>query len=213
MNGAIDDVRIYSRALSASEIQHDMSTALGGGGSSPPDTTAPSVSLAAPSAGATVAGAVSISANASDNVGVVGVQFKVDAQNIGAEVQSAPYNMVWNTAQWPNGSHSLAATARDAAGNSRTSASVAVVVDNGSVAPPPAPTLSFTANPTTVVSGGGSTLTWSSANATSCSASGAWSGAKATSGSQSTGALTSARTYSLSCTGPGGTTSRSVTVR
>lgn len=75
-----------------------------------------------------------------------------------------------------------------------------------------APTLSFTASPTSVVSGGSSTLTWNSTNATSCTASGGWSGTLATSGSQIK-TLTSTTTYSLSCTGPGGTTpTQSVTV-
>ena len=36
--------------------------------------------------------------------------------------------------------------------------------------------VSLTANPSTIASGGSSTLTWSSTNATSCTASGGWSG-------------------------------------
>ena len=68
-----------------------------------------------------------------------------------------------------------------------------------------APTTSLRAAPTSIASGGSSTLTWSSTNATSCAASGAWSGAKATSGTQSTGAITMPSSYSLTCTGTGGT--------
>ncbi len=79
--------------------------------------------------------------------------------------------------------------------------------------PPSAPTVSFSANPMTVQPGGSSDLVWSSTNATSCTASGAWSGSKATSGSQSTGALNTTSTYTLSCTGSGGGSApRSVTV-
>jgi len=55
-------------------------------------------------------------------------------------------------------------------------------------------------------------LTWSSSRADSCVASGAWSGSKSISGSQSTGNLTSTRTYTLTCTGPDGSASDSVTV-
>jgi hypothetical protein len=77
---------------------------------------------------------------------------------------------------------------------------------------PPVPTVSLAANPTSVASGGSSTLTWSSADAASCSASGAWSGAKATSGSETTAALTSPGTFALACTGAGGTASTSATV-
>ena len=39
------------------------------------DTTPPTVSLTAPTNGATVSGTVTVAANASDNVGVAGVQF------------------------------------------------------------------------------------------------------------------------------------------
>src|SRR5690606_3330236 len=46
----------------------------------------------------------------------------------------------------------------------------------------PLPTLTLTANPANVTSGGSSTLTWSSANASSCNSSGAWSGARAVAG-------------------------------
>ena len=47
------------------------------------------------------------------------------------------------------------------------------------------PTVTLSANPGTVASGGSTTVTWSSTNATSCAASGSWSGAKNTSGTQS----------------------------
>jgi hypothetical protein len=47
-------------------------------------------------------------------------------------------------------------------------------------------------------------LTWSSTNADSCTASGGWSGSKATSGSGSTGAISANTTYKLTCNGPGG---------
>ena len=76
----------------------------------------------------------------------------------------------------------------------------------------PIPTVTFTASPTSITSGGSSTLTWSSTNTTSCTASGGWNGAKATSGSQSTGALTTTTTYTLTCTGAAGSASASATV-
>ncbi len=44
------------------------------------------MSITAPASGATVSGAsVTVSANAADNVGVVGVQFKLDGGNLDAE--------------------------------------------------------------------------------------------------------------------------------
>lgn len=66
------------------------------------------------------------------------------------------------------------------------------------------PTATLTASPTSVASGGASTLTWSATNATACNATGSWNGAKPTSGSQSTGPLSAISAYLLSCTGPGG---------
>jgi hypothetical protein len=73
---------------------------------------------------------------------------------------------------------------------------------------PPAslPTLSITASPTNLTVGESSTLTWSSTNATSCTATGAWTGTKATSGSASTGTITAAgsNSYSLTCSSSAG---------
>lgn len=79
-------------------------------------------------------------------------------------------------------------------------------------APAPAPTLSLSASSVAVPSGGTTTLTWSSANATACQASGAWSGARAPSGSFTSGALTAQSTFTLTCSGLGGAVARSVTV-
>lgn len=75
-----------------------------------------------------------------------------------------------------------------------------------------APTASLAASPTSVASGGSSMLTWSSTDATSCSASGAWSGTKAASGNQLSAALTTTTVFNLACTGPGGNASTSVIV-
>jgi cysteine-rich repeat protein len=96
----------------------------------PPDTTPPAVSLTAPGAGSTVSGSISVSASATDNVGVAGVQFKLDGANLGSEDVSAPYSVSWNTASAANGSHTLTAVARDAAGNIAVSAPVNVTVNN-----------------------------------------------------------------------------------
>ncbi len=98
----------------------------------PPETTAPTVAITAPANGATVAGAINVTANASDNVGVVSVVFKLDGGDPGIEDTTAPYSVSWNTTTTSNGSHTLTAVARDAAGNTATSASVAVSVSNGS---------------------------------------------------------------------------------
>lgn len=130
--GQIDDIRIYSRALSAAEITTDMNTPV----SSSPDTTPPTVSITTPANNATVFGAISVTANASDNVGVVGVQFKLDGANLGAEDATAPFSVSWDTLTASEGAHQLTAVARDAAGNTATSSVVNVTVDNIDETPP-----------------------------------------------------------------------------
>ena len=54
------------------------------------DMMPPTVSITAPGNGATVSGAVTVSANATDNVAVASVQFEVDGANVGSPVTSAP---------------------------------------------------------------------------------------------------------------------------
>ena len=130
-SGLIDEVRVYNRALSPAEIQADMATPVGSGGPPPTDTTPPTVALTQPANGATVAGTTTLMASASDNVGVVGVQFKLDGADLGAEVAVSPYSRSWNTTTAAAGAHSLTAVARDAAGNQTTSVAVGVTVNNG----------------------------------------------------------------------------------
>jgi chitodextrinase len=100
-----------------------------------PDGTPPSVSLSAPTAGATVSGTVSVQANASDDVGVASVQFLLDGNSLGAADTTAPFSASWDTTSAANGSHTLSAKARDAAGNSTTATNVVVTVNNGGTDP------------------------------------------------------------------------------
>jgi hypothetical protein len=128
--GVIDEVRVYNRALSAAEISADMNTPIGGGTPPPQDTTPPSVSISAPADGATIVGTVSVSAAATDDVGVAGVQFQLDGSPLGAEALGSPYSVQWNTAGATPGVHTLSAIARDLSGNLATSAVVSVNVQN-----------------------------------------------------------------------------------
>jgi chitodextrinase len=95
-----------------------------------PDTTAPTVSLSAPSDASTVSNVVSVSADATDNVGVVGVKFYAGSTQIGSEDTVSPYTTSWDTATVANGSVQLTAVARDAAGNTTTSTAATVTVNN-----------------------------------------------------------------------------------
>ncbi|MFI5088074.1 MAG: Ig-like domain-containing protein, partial [Terriglobales bacterium] len=93
------------------------------------DTTPPTVAVTSPANKASVSGAVTISASASDNVGVAKVGFYVDGALLTTDV-SPPYSAAWNTNTAALGSHALTARAYDQAGNSTTSAAVSVnVVD------------------------------------------------------------------------------------
>src|SRR5688572_7093072 len=93
--------------------------ALGGAASSRPrDKKPPSVSVTSPSAGATVTGSGTVSASASDNVGVTRVTWFVDGMQVASDT-TAPWSQSWDSTTVSDGGHSVAATAHDAAGNTR----------------------------------------------------------------------------------------------
>src|SRR4029077_16544844 len=107
--------------------------------------------ITAPANGATVSSTISITANASDNVGVASVQFQVDGANFGGLDTTSPYSASWNTATASNGALTVSAIAKDAAGNSTTSATVTVTVSNSSPdTAPPAVSITAPANGATV---------------------------------------------------------------
>jgi Bacterial Ig domain len=98
-------------------------------GGGPPDTTPPTTAITAPANGATVSGTVSVTASASDNVGVTRVEIYVDSA-LAATLTSSPYAWSWNTTTAANGAHAIVSKAYDAAGNVGTSATVTVTVAN-----------------------------------------------------------------------------------
>ncbi len=132
------------------------------------DPTPPNISITNPSSGSTISSTVSIAITATDNVKVTRVKTVWDSTNVISDVSNAgSWNTSWNTAAVANGSHTIVATAYDAAGNSKTS-SVAYTVSNVTP-PPPGPTItSFTTNPATITVGQNTTLTWSSTNTVNC---------------------------------------------
>jgi O-glycosyl hydrolase len=117
---------------------------------------APVVSITAPASGATVSGTTTATANATSSIGVASVQFQLDGANVGSPVTAAPYSYSWDTTKSSNGSHTLKAVAKDAAGTSTTSAGDTVNVNN-TVAPPvvsiTAPANGATVSGTITVSG------------------------------------------------------------
>ena len=96
----------------------------------PDDLAPPNVFMTAPAHDAIIAGTIEVSAEASDNVGVSGVQFQLDGVNLGDEDTEAPYSTVWDTSTSDAGYHTLGAVARDSAGNSAASILIAVTVNS-----------------------------------------------------------------------------------
>ncbi|HET6379494.1 MAG TPA: LamG-like jellyroll fold domain-containing protein [candidate division Zixibacteria bacterium] len=99
------------------------------------DTSPPEVAITAPANGAIVSGNVVVSATASDDVGVTGVQFLLNDAPLGGEVSTPPYAVSWNPTGLANGNYTLTAVARDAAGRLTTSAPLLVTVANGAGSP------------------------------------------------------------------------------
>ncbi len=105
---------------------------------SAPDTTVPTTAITSPATGAsfTVGTNVTLTASASDNVGVTKVEFYVDGVLKGSDT-AAPYSLAWNTTGVATGPHTIRSKAYDAAGNAATSTAVSVGLT--AVPPPGAP--------------------------------------------------------------------------
>ena len=123
----LDDLRIYNRVLTQAQVQADMTTPVGG-------TVAglPQVLIDFPASGAQVGGIVNVTADATDDTGVAGVQFFVDGVATGSQDATDPYALAWDTRTVSNGAHTLTALATDVDGHTTLSAPVTVNVTNGS---------------------------------------------------------------------------------
>ena len=111
----------------------------------PPDITPPTVALVGMQNGTSLSGTVTVSAIATDNIGVVGVRFQLNGNDLGAEDTTSPFSQIWNTTGVAPGQYTLTAIARDAAGNTSSSAPVTGIIVN----PTTPPTTISTTNPTT----------------------------------------------------------------
>jgi hypothetical protein len=99
-----------------------------------PETASPVTSLVSPLDNATVSGIVSVTASASDNIGVTHVEFYVNGI-LQSSIAAVPYIFSWDTSTIAAGNYTLTTKAFDAAGNSGVSNSVSVTVVNDSIAP------------------------------------------------------------------------------
>lgn len=95
-----------------------------------------------------------------------------------------------------SGSGSTTSSADDGSGNAPTPVAAE---DDGAQ-----PSVDLAASDSVVPAGGSVTLSWISENATSCNASGGWSGVRSTAGSASVGPLSQGTTFTLTCSGDGG---------
>jgi len=195
--GQVDDTWLYVRALSLDEVN-----ALRLSGS---DSEAPSVPDWL-TASAISHDQIDLSwAAAIDNVAVAGYRIFRN----GVERATTSATTFRDTGLTPDTTYTYTVRAYDVAGNQSADS---VSSSATTFLSPPAPTAAITATPNAVAGGGSSTLTWTSANATSCNASGSWSGAKATSGSEVRAGITANSTYTLTCIGAGGRAVASDTV-
>ncbi len=120
--GLIDEVLVYSQALTAAEANELHSNG-------PVDPDFPIVAITSPDNNTQVSGLVQIQANATDDEGVAGVQFFDNGVAIGEEDLTAPYGVDWNTSLL-DGTHRLTARARDFDGHTTTSSEISVTVLN-----------------------------------------------------------------------------------
>jgi fibronectin type 3 domain-containing protein len=111
-----------------------------------PDLADPAATITSPADGATVSGNVPVAVDATDDLGVVSVDLKVDGTTAATDT-TAPWAFTWDSRSVANGAHQLTTVARDAAGKSGTSQAVTVTVSNViDTSPPTAPSgLSATA--------------------------------------------------------------------
>lgn len=93
------------------------------------DTTAPIVSVSSPSAGSVLSGIATLTATATDNVGISRVDLYVGSTLMGSDT-TIPYTATWDTTKSTNSTFGLKAIAYDITGNKTTSSSVVVSVNN-----------------------------------------------------------------------------------
>ncbi len=104
------------------------------------DTVKPTISIAAPTGTTSVNGtSVTVSANATDNVKVTKVEFRVDSGATQSDTTD-PFSFIWDTTKVANGAHNLTLTAYDAAGNNAAATRIVNVQNSTSNPQPPPPT-------------------------------------------------------------------------
>lgn len=107
------------------------------------DITPPSATITSPGNSTTATGTITIAADATDNTGVAAVTLLIDGVAKDS-LKTAPYNFTWNSGSVADGTHTLTAVARDAAGNTGSYTITVAVNTTITVLPPPTTTLPLT---------------------------------------------------------------------
>ncbi|MCY1078279.1 Ig-like domain-containing protein [Archangium lansingense] len=97
------------------------------------DNTPPQIAITSPSSGSVLSGTVTLTVNATDDVGVAGVVFYLDGRMLVWD-NTPPFELVWDSATHGNGPGVFTAQASDANCNHTTSAPVEVTIENAGVA-------------------------------------------------------------------------------
>ncbi|MEO8139286.1 MAG: sulfatase-like hydrolase/transferase, partial [Gemmatimonadota bacterium] len=100
------------------------------GTATPPPPPGLVVTISTPTSGAVLNDSLTLTASASAPTGIIGVQFKIDGANLGAEVGTAPYALRIDSYAFTDGPHTVSAQARDSAGQTALSPAVAVTIQN-----------------------------------------------------------------------------------
>jgi hypothetical protein len=167
-------------------------------------TAATKTTLTASPTSASIGSAVTFTAKVAETAGIAiptgSVTFSNGATTLGSGTLNAGGTATLTTSSLAVGIHSVtAAYGGDSANSASTSSAVSVTINAA------APTVTLSVAPTSIVLGKTATLTWSSTNASSCTAGGAWSGTQATSGTATvTPSAAGSLSYTLACTGAGG---------
>jgi hypothetical protein len=166
-----------------------------------PTTTTLSAAPSSATAGTAIALTATVAEVGGSSVPTGTVTFKDGTTSLGSLTLNATGIAVYTTSSLPVGANSItAAYGGDSANGSSTSTATSVTV---TAAAPPAVTIRVA--PASITLGQSATLTWSSTNATSCTASGAWAGSEGTGGTKSVTPTAAGKlSYVLTCTGAGG---------
>lgn len=171
-------------------------------------TTTLSVAPTSVTTGASVTFTATVTPTAGTTLPTGTVTFKDGTTTLGTGTVNGTGVAMYTSTSLAVGVHSIIATYGGDAGNSPSTSTAVGVTVTATV-----PTVTFTVAPVSIVLGSSATLTWSSTDASSCTASGAWTGAQSVNGTlvvtpNTAGSLS----YALDCTGAGGTANGTATL-